>query len=237
MSTTDHRHRSIPVGRRWVPGARLDGVAAPRTAPGDAPLVGVLALQGDVHEHLVVLDRVGARVRRVRRLDHLDALDGLVLPGGESTTMGKLLVRFGLLAPLQAAIEQGLAVLGTCAGMILLSDELDQDAVQPRLGGLAVRTRRNAFGRQVDSFDTRLEVAGIDGGPMDASFIRAPKVVAVLDPSAVDVLATVDGDPVVVRQDRLLACAFHPEVTGDDRLHAHFVAGLRSDPEGRDASG
>ncbi len=229
--TDSRRHRSIPVGRRWVPGARLDGVPTPRTATADQPLVGVLALQGDVHEHLVVLDRVGARVRRVRRPDHLDGLDGLVLPGGESTTIGKLLVRFDLMEPLRAAVAGGLHAFGTCAGMILLSRELDQEAEQPLVGGLDVRTRRNAFGRQVDSFDTSLDVAGIDGGPMDASFIRAPRVVAVLD-DAVEVLADVDGDPVVVRQEAVLASAFHPEITGDDRLHELFVDGIRSSRAG-----
>jgi len=207
-------------------------VPTPRTATDDQPLVGVLALQGDVHEHLVVLDRVGARARRVRRTEHLDGLDGIILPGGESTTIGKLLHRFGMLDPLRFAVAGGLPAFGTCAGMILLSDELDQSEPQHLVGGLGVRTRRNAFGRQVDSFDTAVDVAGIDGGPMDASFIRAPKVVEVLD-EAVEVLATVDDDPVVVRQGPVMASAFHPEVTGDDRLHTLFVSGIRS---GRPAS-
>jgi 5'-phosphate synthase pdxT subunit len=209
----------------WVPGERLTGRVAAPAAADDAPRVGVLALQGDVLEHLRALRRVGADAVTVRRRDDLDAVDGMVLPGGESTTIGKLLVRFGLLGPLRDRIDAGMPVFGTCAGMILLSDELDQPDPQPLLGGLHVRTRRNAFGRQVDSFDTRLEVAGIDGGPLDVSFIRAPKVVAVLGDD-VEVLARVDGSPVVVRQDHLLATAFHPEVTGDDRLHAAFVASV-----------
>lgn len=229
MTPASPRHHAIPVGQRWVPGGRLDGVATARTAPDAAPVVGVLALQGDVHEHLVVLDRVGARVRRVRRPEHLEHLDGLVLPGGESTTIGKMLVRFGLMEPIRVALRRGLPAFGTCAGMILLSRELDQEAEQPLVGGLGVRTRRNAFGRQVDSFDTRLDVAGIAGGPMDVSFIRAPRVVAVLDDD-VEVLATVDQAPVVVRQGPVLASAFHPEVTGDDRLHALFVRGLAASP-------
>ncbi|MBY5163964.1 pyridoxal 5'-phosphate synthase glutaminase subunit PdxT [Salsipaludibacter albus] len=195
--------------------------------PDDAPLVGVLALQGDVHEHEVVLNRVGARVRRVRRAEHLDGLDGIVVPGGESTTIGKMLRRFDLLDDLAARLAGGLPALGTCAGMILLSRELDQDFDQPLLGVLGVRTRRNAFGRQVDSFDTSLDVAGIDGGPVDVSFIRAPVVVEVLDDD-VEVLAAVDLGPVVVRQRNLLATSFHPEVTGDDRLHAGWVATLGS---------
>lgn len=214
----------------WVPGGRLDGRADPATDPSglpdDAPLVGVLALQGDVLEHETVLTRVGARVRRIRRADHLDGLDGIVVPGGESTTIGKMLRRFGMLDALAERLSGGLPALGTCAGMILLSRELDQDFDQPLLGVLGVRTRRNAFGRQVDSFDTALDVEGIEGGPMDVSFIRAPVVVAVLD-DAVEVLASVERGPVVVRQGRLLATSFHPEVTGDDRLHAAWVDTLR----------
>lgn len=219
----------------WMPGARL----APRPdrrrdqldeSSGDAdsahgPVVGVLALQGDVHDHLQVLRRVGARGVRVRRAADLDGLDGIVIPGGESTTIGKLLRRFDLLEPLRWRLEAGLPAFGTCAGMILLSRELEQDFDQPLLGVLGVRTLRNAFGRQIDSFDVEVDVRGIAGGPMDVSFIRAPKVVEVLDDD-VEVLATVGGDPVVVRQGRVLAAAFHPEVTGDDRLHADFVGGL-----------
>ncbi|MFA9429240.1 pyridoxal 5'-phosphate synthase glutaminase subunit PdxT [Egicoccus sp. AB-alg2] len=193
--------------------------------PADAPTIGVLALQGDVLEHLRALRRCGAHAVEVRTAEQLAAVDGLIIPGGESTTIGKLLERFGLMEPLRERIGDGLPVFGTCAGMILLSDELDQDRPQPLVGGLAVRTRRNAFGRQVDSFDTRLEVAGVDGGPMDVSFIRAPRVETVLD-GDVEVLAQVDGHPVIVRQGHLLAAAFHPEVTGDDRLHAAFVAAV-----------
>ncbi len=219
------------VPDRWIPGERLTGrlPATEQTlADGElaAPLVGVLALQGDVLEHLRALRRVGARAVQVKTAAQLAEVDALVLPGGESTTIGKLLVRFELLAPLQARIADGLPVLATCAGMILLSDELDQVEPQPLVGGLHVRTRRNAFGRQLDSFDTRLEVVGIDGGPMDVAFIRAPRVEEILA-ADVEVLASVDGYPVVVRQGRLWAAAFHPEVTGDDRLHAAFVATVR----------
>ena len=222
------------VPSRWVPGDRLAARrAAPSVAPG-APTVGVLALQGDVLEHLRALERCGARAVTVRRIDQLAAVDGLVLPGGESTTIGKLLDRFGLRLPIRARIDAGLPVFGTCAGMILLSDELDQVTAQPVIGGLHVRTRRNAFGRQRDSFDTRLEVAGIAGGPIDVAFIRAPRVQRVLRDD-VEVLAEIDGFPVVVRQGPLLATAFHPEVTGDDRLHAAFVASISSvaDPAAR----
>ena len=213
------------VPDRWVPGDRLTAdrhERVPEPAPG-AATIGVLALQGDVLEHLRALRRCGAAAVTVRRADQLAEVDGLVLPGGESTTIGKLLERFGLLAPLRTRVATGLSVFGTCAGMILLSDELEQAEPQPLVGGLHVRTRRNAFGRQLDSFDTRIEVAGIDGGPMDVAFIRAPRVEAVLSHD-VEVLARVDGFPVVVRQGALLATAFHPEVCGDDRLHAAFVA-------------
>lgn len=211
----------------WTPGERLaKRVREPDLDP-DAPIVGVLALQGDVLEHLRALRRCGADTVKVRSLAELAAVEALVVPGGESTTIGKLLVRFGLLDPLRTRIRDGMPAFGTCAGMILLSDELEQPGAQPLIGGLHVRTRRNAFGRQRDSFDSRIEVAGIEGGPMDVAFIRAPRVEAVLS-SEVDVLAEVDGYPVVVRQGPLLASAFHPEVTGDDRLHAAFVAEVRA---------
>ena len=215
------------MSRTWIPGQRLSGAPEAFDADDGAPVVGVLALQGDVLEHLRALHRCGARPVRVRKVADLDAIDGLIIPGGESTTIGKLLVRFEMLDPLRKRIEDGLPVFGTCAGMILLSTELDQDLEQPLLGVLPVLTRRNAFGRQVDSFDTALDVAGLDGGPVDVSFIRAPWVVRVLD-DAVEVLAEVDGHPVVVRRDHVLATAFHPEVTGDDRLHAVFLDLVRS---------
>jgi pyridoxal 5'-phosphate synthase pdxT subunit len=216
------------VSGGWIPGERLGRLPPDREAPEGAPVVGVLALQGDVLEHLRALRRCGVRAVQVRNAAELADVDGLVIPGGESTTIGKLLERFGLLEPLRARVQAGLPTFGTCAGMILLSDELDQDRRQPLVGGLAIRTRRNAFGRQIHSFDARLEVEGIDGGPMDVSFIRAPRVEDVLDEVEVEVLAEVDGHPVVVRQGHLLAAAFHPEVTGDDRLHAAFVDLVRS---------
>ncbi len=212
-----------------IPGQRLVGAAETFEAAPGAPTVGVLALQGDVLEHLRALHRVGARPVRVRAAADLDGLDGLVIPGGESTTIGKLLVRFGLLDAVRERIVGGLPVFGTCAGMILLSRELDQDVEQPLLAVLGVRTRRNAFGRQVDSFDVRVEVDGIEGGPLDVSFIRAPWVTDVLDDDVV-VLASIDGHPVVVRQGHVLAASFHPEVAGDDRMHAAFVAGLDGEP-------
>jgi pyridoxal 5'-phosphate synthase pdxT subunit len=213
----------VTTHRRWTPGDRLAGREPDPEPVAGAPIVGVLALQGDVLEHLRALRRCGAHAVQVRNAEQLAGVDGLVVPGGESTTIGKLLTRFGLMEPVRERVRAGMPTFGTCAGMILLSDELDQAEQQPLIGGLAVVTRRNAFGRQVDSFDTRLEVAGVDGGPLDVSFIRAPWVERLLS-DEVEVLAEVDGHPVVVRQRHVLATAFHAEVTGDDRLHRWFVA-------------
>lgn len=220
---------------RWTPGERL-AQRVPDPAPlAGAPTIGVLALQGDVLEHLRALRRCGANAVQVRSRDHLAEVDGLIVPGGESTTIGKLLERFELMGPLRERVAAGMPTFGTCAGMILLSDELDQDRPQPLVGGLHVRTRRNAFGRQLDSFDATIEVVGIDGGPIDVAFIRAPRVERVLADD-VEVLATIDDHPVVVRQGAILATAFHPEVTGDDRLHEAFVALVQTARSTRTAS-
>jgi len=197
-----------------------------------APLIGVLALQGDVREHLAALTAVGARARAVRRPEELAEVDGLVVPGGESTTMANLAVRFGMLEPLRAAVRSGLPAYGSCAGMIMLADTvLDAPAGQPTIGGLDVTVRRNAFGRQVDSFETEVEVEGVPGGPVHAVFIRAPWVEEV-GPD-VEVLGRVVGGPadgkiVAVRQGRLVATSFHPELTGDSRVHAMFVELVRA---------
>jgi 5'-phosphate synthase pdxT subunit len=214
---------------RRLPGERLDRASGdPWHEEGSgAPLVGVLALQGDVLEHMRVLGTVGVRPVAVRSLSDLGRVSGLVLPGGESTAISRALLRSGLAEPLTARIRSGMPVLGTCAGLILLSDELvDGDAGLPRPGGLAVRTLRNAYGPQTASFDVSFEVSGIPGGPMEASFIRAPRIEALLDPS-VEVLATVDGHAVAVRQGPIIGLAFHPEVTGDHRLHALLAADVR----------
>jgi 5'-phosphate synthase pdxT subunit len=185
------------------------------------PRVGVLALQGDVREHLAALTSAGAASVRVRRPDDLHGLDGIVIPGGESTTIGKLLVTFELLEPLRKAIEGGLAAYGSCAGMILLADRvLDGTSDQVTLGGIDMTVRRNAFGRQVDSFEAAVEVDGL--GEVDGVFIRAPWVEQV--GSSATVLARHDGRIVVVRQGPLLATAFHPELTGDPRIHQLFVS-------------
>ena len=195
-----------------------------------APLVGVFALQGDVREHVTTLERLGATTRVVRRPVDLEGLDGIVLPGGESTTMSKLADAFGLLGPLQEAVAAGMPVFGSCAGMILLADRIEDGVPGQRtVGGLDVVVRRNAFGRQVDSFEADLDVAEVDGGPVHAVFIRAPWVEKVGD--GVQVLARVvggqaDGRVVAVRggaQGQLLATSFHPELTGDPRVHELFL--------------
>ncbi|MFZ0158777.1 MAG: pyridoxal 5'-phosphate synthase glutaminase subunit PdxT [Kineosporiaceae bacterium] len=193
------------------------------------PLVGVLAVQGDVREHLAALTASGARTCAVRRPGELAAVDALVLPGGESTTMDKLIRTFDLREPLLARLRGGMPAYGSCAGMILLADRV-VDAVpgQQTLGGLDITVRRNAFGRQVDSFEADLQVGGItDGGaaPVRGVFIRAPWVEQVGE--SVEVLATHDGRIVAVRQGTLLATSFHPEITGDPRVHGLFVEMVR----------
>jgi pyridoxal 5'-phosphate synthase pdxT subunit len=188
--------------------------------------VGVLALQGDVREHLAALRSVGAEALAVRRPAELDRIDALVLPGGESTTMAKLARTFDLLEPLRHAVKSGLPVLGTCAGMILLADRvLDGTADQETIGGLDVTVRRNAFGRQVDSFEGPVSLTGLDS-PVHGVFIRAPWVEEV--GAGVEVLATVASGPAVgrivaVRQGSLMATSFHPEVGGDGRVHELFL--------------
>jgi len=185
-----------------------------------APRVGVLAYQGDVREHLAALEAAGAEAVEVRRVQELDAVDGLVVPGGESTVIGKLAARYGLLEPLRERAAAGLPVLGTCAGMILLAREVEGPP-QDLLGVLDVRVRRNAFGRQVASFEAEVDVKGVDGGPVAGAFIRAPWV-ADAGPE-VEVLAEVEGKVVAVRQGNLLATAFHPELSGEVRLHRWLV--------------
>jgi pyridoxal 5'-phosphate synthase pdxT subunit len=185
-----------------------------------AARVGVLAYQGDVREHLAALAAIGAEPVEVRTLAELETVDALVLPGGESTVIGKLAARYGLLGPLRDRIASGLPTLGTCAGMILLAREVEGPP-QELLGVLDARVRRNAFGRQVASFEAEVDVKGVDGGPVSGAFIRAPWV-ADAGPE-VEVLAEVDGKVVAVRQGNLLATAFHPELTGEVRLHRWLV--------------
>lgn len=192
--------------------------------------IGVLALQGDVAEHVRALEESGARAVSVRRRRELEAVDGLVIPGGESTTMSKLLDVFDLLDPLARRIAAGMPTWGTCAGMILLARTiLDGRPDQHALGALDITVRRNAFGRQVDSYEEDLDVRGLRGGPFHAVFIRAPWVESLGE--GVEVLAragnTPDGAIVAVRSGRVLATSFHPEVGGDHRLHALFASWCR----------
>lgn len=190
------------------------------------PTIGVLALQGDVREHVQALEACGAFAQRVRRPDELTHLDGLVIPGGESTTMAKLAVAFELMQPLRERIAGGLPTFGSCAGMILLADRiLDAPSDQQTIGGMDATVRRNAFGRQIDSFEADLTIDGIEGPPLHAVFIRAPWVEQV-GPAAT-VLGTVAGGPaagriVAIRQRHILATSFHPELTGDRRIHEYF---------------
>jgi 5'-phosphate synthase pdxT subunit len=191
-----------------------------------APSIGVFALQGDVREHVDVLTRLGVDAFTVRRPEELARCDGLVLPGGESTTMYKLARTFDLFEPLAQRIDEGMPTFGTCAGMIMLADRV-RDGIegQETLGGLDITVRRNAFGRQVDSFEGEIAFGGFDD-PVHAVFIRAPWVEEV--GPAVDVLATIPSGPaagriVAVRHGNLVATSFHPEVADDDRIHRYFV--------------
>jgi 5'-phosphate synthase pdxT subunit len=189
-----------------------------------SPKVGVLALQGDVREHLAALTSAGVTAIAIRRPDELSDLDGIVIPGGESTTIGKLLVTFELLEPIRNAIEAGLPAYGSCAGMILLADRvLDGTTDQVSLSGIDMTVRRNAFGRQVDSFEGTIDIAGL--GEFEAVFIRAPWAESV--GPEVEVLARADDKIVAVRQGPLLATAFHPELTGDPRIHQLFVSMIK----------
>ncbi|GAA2105321.1 pyridoxal 5'-phosphate synthase glutaminase subunit PdxT [Microlunatus panaciterrae] len=194
------------------------------------PLIGVLALQGDVREHLAALSHCGARTRAVRRPGELADLDGIVLPGGESTTIDKLSRIFEVREPLVERLRAGLPAFGSCAGMIMLADRvLDGGPGQQTFGGLDITVRRNAFGRQVDSFESDVDLAGIDGGPVHAVFIRAPWVeeagpeVQVLGRVEQSGHPAADGRIIAVRQGRILATSFHPEVTSDVRIHRFFL--------------
>jgi 5'-phosphate synthase pdxT subunit len=205
----------------------------------DLPLIGVLALQGDVREHRLMLERAGARTTAVRRPGELADLDGIVLPGGESTTMYKLARTFDLFEPLQHAVRSGLPAFGTCAGMIMLADHIENGiAGQETIGGLDIVVRRNAFGRQVDSFEADLDVS-VQGRPMGqpfhAMFIRAPWVEKLgqdVEPVARVATGEAVGRIVAVRQADLLATSFHPEITGDHRMHALFVDMVQSRLDG-----
>lgn len=195
------------------------------------PVIGVLAVQGDVREHLTALAACGVPARPVRRPGELAEVDALVIPGGESTTIDKLTRAFDLHEPLRKRLEDGMPAYGSCAGMILLADRVvDAMDGQQTFGGIDMTVRRNAFGRQVDSFEEDLRVLGVDGPPVRGVFIRAPWVEQV--GPAVEVLATVEAGPaagriVAVRQENLLATSFHPEIAGDNRVHRLFVEMVR----------
>lgn len=187
---------------------------------GLRPLIGVLALQGDVPEHLRALEEAGARGVPVKTREGLAQVDGLVIPGGESTTVGMLLERFELMQPVRDRIAGGMPVFGTCTGIILLARQIE-GSDQPRIGALDVTIKRNAFGRQVDSFETTIPHTALGGEPLPAIFIRAPQVTRI-EPG-VEVLAQTEVGPVLVRQGSLLGATFHPELTGDRRVHTFFV--------------
>jgi 5'-phosphate synthase pdxT subunit len=203
---------------------------------GPVPQIGVLALQGDVVDHMRALEAAGARAVAVRRESELDSVEGLVIPGGESTAMSRLLTAFELFEPLRKRLEAGMPAFGSCAGMIMLASEvLDGRPDQRSLGAIPMAVRRNAFGRQVDSFETPVELAGLEGGPFRGVFIRAPWVERVGD--GVQVLGRVGGGHgsaeaaggriVAVRAGACIATSFHPEATPDARVHQYFVDMVR----------
>lgn len=190
--------------------------------------IGVLALQGDFAEHVVALRRLGAEAREVRLPEHLDGIGGLIIPGGESTAIARLLDRWALLAPIRQRAGQGMAVWGTCAGAILLAERtpgLDREG----LALMDIGVRRNAFGRQVDSFEADLDVPALGPPPFRAVFIRAPMITDI-GARAEPLAALPDGTVVAARQDRLLATAFHPELTDDLRFHRYFIGVVASGP-------
>jgi 5'-phosphate synthase pdxT subunit len=208
---------------------RLDWILSPEPAldplgPGAGLLVGVLALQGDFREHRIVLEKLGALTREVRKPSDLAGLDGLVIPGGESTTIHKLMAAYDLAEPIKAFATGGGVVYGTCAGLITVARET-VEGEPPTLGLMDIVARRNAFGRQVRSFEADLEVAGVEGGPVRAVFIRGPWVESA--GVCVDVLAICEGHIVAAREGDVLVTAFHPELTDDTRLHELFIDMIR----------
>lgn len=192
------------------------------------PVIGVLALQGAFAAHAESLARVGARAAEVRTPEHLAGVDALVMPGGESSTMSNLLVSSGLFDPIAARISEGMPVFGTCAGMILLASEiLDGRDDQRNFSAIDISVRRNAFGRQVDSFETDIPTAV---GTFHGVFIRAPRIERVGE--SVEVLGSLGDEPVLVRNQHVMAASFHPELAGDDRLHDYFVSTVLPGKEG-----
>lgn len=193
-----------------------------------SPKVGVLAYQGDVREHADMLTLLGADVVLVRHPAELVRVDGLVIPGGESSVIDKLTRMFGMLHPLRERITAGMPVYGTCAGLIMLADRIDGAAPgQQTLGGLDVTVQRNAFGAQAESFETTIDVPALGGPPMHVAFIRAP-IVSAMGPAATAIMTLTDGRIVGVEQGQLMATSFHPEVSGETRLHERFLAKVRA---------
>lgn len=204
---------------------RRDAILSPefevrRHGPAAGPRIGVLALQGDFREHRAILESLGAVTSEVRRAAQLDALHGLVIPGGESTTIGKLMREYGFIAAIRAFAAAGGAIYGSCAGLIALASRI-VEGDQPLLGLIDITARRNAFGRQVRSFEADLDVPWIGPEPMRAVFIRAPWIEDAA--AGVEILATCQGHGVAARQGKVLVTAFHPELTGDTRVHASFI--------------
>jgi len=192
--------------------------------------IGVLAVQGDFAEHIAVLAKLGVQAREVRLPEHLDSLDGLIIPGGESTTLSRLMTIYNLREPMQQMAAEGRAVWGTCAGMIMLAQEITENDPVP-LGIMDIGVQRNAFGRQVDSFEQKLDVSAFGPDPYHAIFIRAPLIIRVGE--EVEVLSALDADrPVAVQQGNLMATSFHPELTTDYRFHSYFLELVNSHGNG-----
>jgi 5'-phosphate synthase pdxT subunit len=188
------------------------------------PRIGVLALQGDVPEHMRAAEQAGATAVPVRNRAALDEVDALIIPGGESTTVGKLLERYALMEPIRQRAMRGMPILGTCTGLILLAKEIE-GSDQPRLGLLDVTVRRNAYGRQLDSFEADVAAPALGPTPVRAVFIRAP-VITRTGPE-VEVLAEAEGHPILVRQGGLIGAAFHPEMSGEERVHRLLIERVR----------
>jgi 5'-phosphate synthase pdxT subunit len=190
--------------------------------------VGVLAIQGDFAEHIAVLKRLGVQGREIRLPDQLADIDGLIIPGGESTTLSRLMNIYDLREPITRMANEGKAIWGTCAGMIMMAKEITEEDPVP-LGLMDIGVLRNAFGRQVDSFEQDLTINQLDQVPFHGVFIRAPAIIRV--GQEVDIMASLpDGQPVAVCQDKLMATAFHPELTGDNRLHRYFLDLIPKEP-------
>lgn len=194
------------------------------TNKSENPVIGVLSLQGAFREHEQALKKVGASALQIRRRRQLEEIDALIIPGGESTTIGKLMVSYHLLEPLRSLGEKGMPLFGTCAGLVMLASEI-VEGDQPLLGLMDIKARRNAFGRQVKSFEADLDIPLLGRGPFHGIFIRAPWIEEAA--GEVEILASHDGHPVAARQGNLLVTAFHPELTQDLRLHELFIEMVR----------